>query len=103
MHRIHALFPSCFKPAPLHKERQHGIYQQMFNSSLESHLATLHLSPSVQQLIDLQRSRLASITIPTNVSSEEQTVLKRASDESFVSSFRLVSLMGAALALRSAN
>ncbi len=74
----------------------------VFTSSLESHLATLHLSPGVQQLIDAQRARLANITIPANVSGEEQTALKRAIDESFVSSFRLVSLIGAALALLSA-
>ncbi len=74
----------------------------VFNSSLDSHLATLHLSPGVQHLIDVQRIRLAGITIPTNVSGEEQAVLKQAIDESFVSSFRLISLIGAALALTSA-
>src|SRR5258708_4133464 len=74
----------------------------VFTSSLESHLATLHLSPSVQQLIDAQRTRLAGITIPTSVSAETQAALKRASDESFVSAFRLVSLLGAALAVLSA-
>jgi len=74
----------------------------VFTSSLDSHLATLHLSPAVQQLIDTQRTRLAGITIPTNVSGETQAALKRAIDESFVSAFRLVSLLGAALALLSA-
>jgi len=74
----------------------------VFTSSLQSHLATLHLSPGVQQLIDTQRTRLAGITIPTNVSGEAQLALKRAIDESFVSSFRLVSLICAALALLSA-
>jgi len=74
----------------------------VFTSSLQSHLATLHLSPSVYQLIDVQRTRLAGITIPTNVSGEVQTALKRAIDESFVSAFRLVALLGAALALLSA-
>jgi hypothetical protein len=74
----------------------------VFTSSLESHLATLHLSPGVQQLIDAQRTRLAGITIPTSVSGEVQTALKRSIDESFVSAFRLVSLLGAALALLSA-
>jgi hypothetical protein len=71
----------------------------VFNSSLDSRLATLHLSPGVQHLIDAQRNRLVNITLPTNVSGEEKTVLKRAIDESFVSSFRLISLIGAALAL----
>jgi EmrB/QacA subfamily drug resistance transporter len=74
----------------------------VFTSSLQSHLATLHLSPGVQQLIEVQRTRLAGITIPTNVSGEVQTALKRAIDESFVNAFRLVSLLGAALALLSA-
>ncbi len=74
----------------------------VFTSSLESHLATLHLSPGVQQLIDAQRTRLAGITIPTSVSGETQAALKRAIDESFVSAFRLVSLLGAALAVLSA-
>jgi EmrB/QacA subfamily drug resistance transporter len=74
----------------------------VFTSSLESHLATLHLSPGVQQLIDAQRTKLAGITIPTSVSGETQAALKQAIDESFVSAFRLVSLLGAALALLSA-
>ena len=74
----------------------------VFTSSLESHLMTLHLSPGVQQLIEAQRTRLAGITIPTSVSRETQAALKRAIDESFVSAFRLVSLLGAALALLSA-
>src|SRR6266566_3302331 len=74
----------------------------VFGNSLESHLATLHLSPGVSHLIDAQRTRLAGITIPPNVSGEAQAALKRAIDESFVSAFRLVSLLGAALALLSA-
>src|SRR3989440_5650224 len=73
-----------------------------FTSSLESHLATLHLSSGVQDLIEMQRIKLAGITIPRQVGSEEQTALQRAIDESFVSAFRLVSLLGAVLALLSA-
>ena len=78
------------------------VVLSVFNSNLDSHLATLHLSPAVRHMIDVQRSRLAGITIPLNVSSEMQAALKRAIDESFVSSFRLVSLICAALALLSA-
>ncbi len=74
----------------------------VFTSSLQSHLATLHLSPGVQQLIEVQRTRLAGITVPATLSGESQTALKRAIDESFVSAFRLVSLLGAAMALLSA-
>ncbi|MDQ2904284.1 MAG: MFS transporter [Chloroflexota bacterium] len=74
----------------------------VFTSSLDSHLATLHLSPDVYHAIDVQRARLAGITIPTNVSAGEQAALKHAIDESFVSAFRLVALLGSALALLSA-
>jgi len=73
-----------------------------FNVSLDSHLATLHLAPGVQHIIDVQRVKLAGITIPTSVSGEMQVALKRAVDEAFVSSFRLVSLVCAGLALASA-
>ena len=73
-----------------------------FNVSLDSHLATLHLAPGVQHVIDVQRVKLAGITIPTSVSGEMQVALKRAVDEAFVSSFRLVSLVCAGLALASA-
>src|SRR6266481_26702 len=78
------------------------VVLSVFTSSLESHLATLHLSPGVQQAIEAQRTRLAGITIPTSVGGEAQAALKRAIDESFVSAFRLVSLISAALALASA-
>src|SRR5256884_6145505 len=50
----------------------------VFTNSLESHLATLHLSPGVQQAIEAQRTRLAGITIPTSVGGEAQAALKRA-------------------------
>jgi EmrB/QacA subfamily drug resistance transporter len=78
------------------------VVLSVFTSSLDSQLATLHLSPGVQHLIDVQRIKLAGITIPTNVSGGVQVALKRAIDESFVSGFRLVALISAALALASA-
>src|SRR5947209_5179156 len=43
-----------------------------FNSNLDSHLATLHLTPAVRQLIDVQRIKLAGIQIPAEVSGEAQ-------------------------------
>lgn len=78
------------------------VFLSTFTSSLDGYLATLHLSPGLQQLIEAQHTKLAGITIPTNVSGEVQAALKRAIDESFVSSFRLVALLSAALALASA-
>ncbi len=78
------------------------VFLSAFTGSLDGHLATLHLSPGVQHLIDVQRVKLAGITVPMNVSGKVQAALKRAIGESFVSSFRLVSLIGATLALASA-
>ncbi|GHO69982.1 hypothetical protein KSC_088740 [Ktedonobacter sp. SOSP1-52] len=74
----------------------------VFNSNLDQHLATLHLSPTVQAAIDAQRSRLAGISIPTEVSGASQAALKRAINESFLSSFRLVAWVCAGLAFASA-
>jgi EmrB/QacA subfamily drug resistance transporter len=78
------------------------VVLSVFTSSLDSQLATLHLSPGVQQYIDAQHIKLAGINVPTHVNGEEQAALKRAIDESFVRSFRLVALISAALALVSA-
>jgi len=78
------------------------VVLSVFTSSLDSHLATLHLSPGLQHAIDVQRVKLAGITLPTNVSSETQVALKKAIDEAFVNSFRLVSLICTVLALASA-
>jgi EmrB/QacA subfamily drug resistance transporter len=78
------------------------IVLAVFTSSLDSHVATLHLSPGVQQAIEVQSNKLAAITLPTDVSSQTQMALTNAIDESFVSSFRLVSLICTMLALASA-
>jgi len=74
----------------------------VFTSSLQNQLAALHLSPGVQQVIEGQRNRLAGISIPATINGEVQSALKQAIDVSFVSAFRLVSLLGAAIALLSA-
>ena len=50
----------------------------------------------------MQSNKLAAITLPTDVSSQTQMALTNAIDESFVSSFRLVSLICTILALASA-
>jgi len=73
-----------------------------FSNGLDSHLTALHLSSNVEQQIEVQHSKLAGITIPTNVNSATHAAIKQAINESFVSSFRLVALICAALALISA-
>ena len=73
-----------------------------FNSSLDSHLAQLGISPQVRHAIDVQRIKLAGIQLPADTSGELQAALKRTIDEAFVSGFRLVSLICAGLALAGA-
>jgi len=74
----------------------------VFNSSLDSHLAALHLAPGIQQAIDSQRSKLVGITIPSGVSNQLNAALEQAIAESFVAGFRVVMLIAAGLAAASA-
>jgi len=53
-------------------------------------------------MIETQRTRLVGITIPAGVSNLLHAALERAIDESFVAGFRVVMLIGAALAAASA-
>jgi EmrB/QacA subfamily drug resistance transporter len=73
-----------------------------FNNSLDSHLAQLQLSPGLRHVIDMQRTKLAGITIPPGTSAGVQVALKNAIGASFVSGFRLVALICTVLALMSA-
>ncbi len=72
-----------------------------FNSSLDSHLAGLHLASATQQVIDSQRSKLVGIVIPTGLSTQLHAALERAINESFLTGFRVVMLIAAALAAAS--
>lgn len=78
------------------------VIVSVFNSSLDSHLAHLQLSPSARHLMDAQRGKLAGMQLPASGSAEAQAALKHAVGESFVSGFRLLALVCAGLALASA-
>src|SRR5437588_2512699 len=73
-----------------------------FDRSLDVRLAKLDLSSSVKQSLNTQRSRLAGIELPEAIAPQTRTLLTNAIDSSFVDGFRLVMLIGAALALGSA-
>jgi hypothetical protein len=51
----------------------------------------------------MQRTKLAGIAIPEDQDSPTQQLIRRAIDESFVSGFRVVMAIGAALAVASAS
>lgn len=73
-----------------------------FSASLTRRLAALGLPPEVQQAVTQQRARLTAIELPADLSPAVQQSLAEAIDLSFVQGFRLVMLLGAALAVGSA-
>ncbi|MFL5659339.1 MAG: MFS transporter [Ktedonobacteraceae bacterium] len=80
-----------------------GIFvSYTFTSILDSLLATLNVPSSVRQIIAAQHNKLASIDIPAGVSPATHAALVHAINESFVTGFRVVMLIAAALALASA-
>jgi hypothetical protein len=61
-----------------------------------------NLPGPIAESVQRQSTRLAAIDIPENVNPGTQQLIRRAIDESFVSGFRWVMLIGAALAVASA-
>src|SRR3984893_1782425 len=78
------------------------VMLHVFNDRLDRRLAESKLSPSVSQSLEAQRTRLAAITIPEDENPARQQLIRRAIDESFVSGFRTIMAIGAALAIASA-
>ncbi len=74
----------------------------IFSNGLVSHLSLLHLSADIQHTIIMQENKLVGIEIPSDLSIATRTAVQQAISESFVTSFRVVMLIGAALALCSA-
>jgi EmrB/QacA subfamily drug resistance transporter len=74
-----------------------GVFARNFNSRLRA----LDIPLETRAALEAQTSRLATINIPDELKGETKQALKRAVEESFVSGFRVVILIGAALALAS--
>ena len=75
---------------------------QVFKINLDRRLMSANVLPSVAQSLQTQSIKLAAIDIPENVNPGTQQLIHRAIDESFVSGFRWVMVIGAALAAASA-
>ncbi len=73
-----------------------------FSSSLDSNLNALVLPPGVRTGLVAQQNKLVGIAIPTGLSSATHAAVHNAISESFVTSFRVIMLIGSALALASA-
>ncbi len=78
------------------------VMLHVFNDRLDRRLAESKLPPSVMQSLKAQRTRLAAIAIPEDQDSATQQTIRRAVDESFVSGFKTIMAIGAALAVASA-
>lgn len=75
-----------------------GVFAQDFKARLQP----LNLPSETRAALEAQTSRLATISIPEQLDVETKQAIKDAVEESFVSGFRIVILMAAALALMSA-
>jgi hypothetical protein len=78
------------------------IMLHAFNGRFDQHLLDLGVSHEVRLKLDAQRGRLAGTVVPADLDPIVRTALKQAINESFVSGFREVMLISAALALLSA-
>jgi EmrB/QacA subfamily drug resistance transporter len=73
-----------------------------FRASLDDRLNDLNLSPEFRAEIDANRDRLADADPPADLDAETAATVSGDIDESFVSSFRVVMLLSAGLAVASA-
>ena len=79
------------------------VMLQAFKSGLDQRLANWKLPESTSRSLQAQSIKLAAIAVPGNQDPGTRQVIRRAIDESFVSSFRIVMAIGAALAAASAG
>jgi DNA-binding LacI/PurR family transcriptional regulator len=66
-------------------------------------MAGLKLPAAVSQSLQAQRTKLAAAALPENQDPATRQLIRRAVDESFVSGFRAIMAIGAALAIASAG
>jgi MFS family permease len=78
------------------------VMLHIFNRSLDSRLARIDVSPSIQQFLDAQRGRLAGAEFSESIPTPTRELLMDAVNRSFIDGFRWVMLIGSALALGSA-
>ena len=78
------------------------VMLHVFKTHLDHRLISANLPTSVAQSLQTQSIKLAAIDVPENLNAETRQVIRSAIDESFVSGFRWVMVIGAALAGASA-
>jgi EmrB/QacA subfamily drug resistance transporter len=78
------------------------VMLHVFKSGLDRQLNESKLPPSLGSSLHTQSTKLAAIDVPKDQDATTQQLIRRAIDESFVSGFRVVMVIGAILALASA-
>jgi EmrB/QacA subfamily drug resistance transporter len=78
------------------------VMLHVFDSALNRRLVDEQLPPRIVQSLHAQRTKLAAIVAPEDVDLAKRDAIRRAVDESFVSGFRAIMAIGAALAVVSA-
>ena len=73
-----------------------------FDRALDARLDAARVPAEVRKVLDTERTKLAGAMIPKDVSEGDRRVLRGAIDEAFVETFRLVTLLTAAMAAISA-
>jgi EmrB/QacA subfamily drug resistance transporter len=72
-----------------------------FNNCLDQRLNQMGVPPEVRKALDGQRMKLAAAEVPATIDEAAKTAIKDAIDQCFVSGFRRVMILGAALAFAS--
>jgi len=78
------------------------VMLHVFNDRLDQRLADIKLPASVSQSLQSERGKLADMVVPKDQDPATQQMIRRAIDEAFLSGFRAVMALGAALAVGSA-
>ena len=78
------------------------VMLHVFNDELDRRLAEWRVPASASESLQSQRTKLAAISVPDGQDPATRQLIRRAVDESFVSGFRAIMAIGAALAVASA-
>lgn len=78
------------------------IMLPIFERGLDQRLEREHVAPTVSQALARQRGKLAAIELPATLDARDKAAAERAVADAFVSGFRAIMLVSAALALAGA-
>jgi len=78
-----------------------GLFLHVFTNEMDRRLTALNLAPEVAAALDAERVKLGGAEVPANVRPSDRTIVDEIFAAAFVSGFRWVALLAAALALAS--